>query len=282
MNINYCRMLSPLRMGVMTLAVYGLLASELRAGFTFLGPTPYLSAADSPFAEHLGKPNFYLEDFEDGELNTPGIRQPTQDFPIGTQWQGAVIPPGDQTDSVDGDDGVVDGDGKTGHSFGSGAHLVSQMIPPRNNLIIDFEFDKETLGYLPNAFGFVWTDGPPGIAFGNGFSLALHAMDENGKKAISNEFRSLADQHRDGDTFEDVFIGVISDTSIQAVTINAVFYSDASVPINFEFFEIDHVQYGLLEVPEPNGLLIGIPATALLVYGRFSRFAKNPPRIETG
>ena len=38
-------------------------------GPTFLGPTPYLSAADSPF--NLAGPNFCLEDFEDGGPVTP-------------------------------------------------------------------------------------------------------------------------------------------------------------------------------------------------------------------
>ena len=42
------------------------------AGAAILGPTPYLSAADSPFAG-LGLSNFSLEDFEDIALNTPGL-----------------------------------------------------------------------------------------------------------------------------------------------------------------------------------------------------------------
>src|SRR5690242_6738717 len=40
---------------------------------TFLGPTPYLSRADSPFdLSGLGT-TFFLEDFEDHALNTPGV-----------------------------------------------------------------------------------------------------------------------------------------------------------------------------------------------------------------
>ncbi len=59
-----------------TLVVFTIGVSPCFAGFTFLGPTPYLSAADSPFAEYLDGPDFYLEDFEDGELNTLGIFHP--------------------------------------------------------------------------------------------------------------------------------------------------------------------------------------------------------------
>lgn len=45
-------------------------ANTTSANQSFLGPIPYLSRADSPF--DLTIPDFYLEDFEDGQLNTPG------------------------------------------------------------------------------------------------------------------------------------------------------------------------------------------------------------------
>jgi hypothetical protein len=41
-----------------------------RAGLTT--PSPYLSFVDSPFAGGIYQ-YFYLEDFEDGALNTPGV-----------------------------------------------------------------------------------------------------------------------------------------------------------------------------------------------------------------
>src|SRR6185295_5549806 len=43
-----------------------------RSGPTLYGPSPYLSAADSPFAG-LSLGYYLLEDFEDGQLNTPGV-----------------------------------------------------------------------------------------------------------------------------------------------------------------------------------------------------------------
>ena len=55
--------------------------SPASAETIFFGPTPYLSAADSPFdLSGLGT-TFFLEDFEDGELNTPGaasVEKPKQ------------------------------------------------------------------------------------------------------------------------------------------------------------------------------------------------------------
>lgn len=47
-------------------------ADYARAGFTFLGPTSYLSAADSPFPVDGSNPNFYLEDFEPDMPCVPG------------------------------------------------------------------------------------------------------------------------------------------------------------------------------------------------------------------
>ncbi len=71
------------------------------------GPTPYLQTSDSPWLSQIGSANFYLEDFEDGLLNTPGV----------SATGANVIGPGGLTDSVDGDDGNVDGSGSTGRSF---------------------------------------------------------------------------------------------------------------------------------------------------------------------
>src|SRR6185312_8199847 len=84
-----------------------LLAAPLASGQTFLGPTPYLSQADSPFAASITAGTTFLETFESGSLTTPGVTPST----------GSVVPPGGITDSVDGDDGSIDGSGTGGHSF---------------------------------------------------------------------------------------------------------------------------------------------------------------------
>ena len=73
-----------------------------------LGPTPYLQLSASPFAAiDFSNGYFHLENFEDGVLDTPGI----------TASSGRVARPASNTDSVDGDDGNVDGFGTRGHSF---------------------------------------------------------------------------------------------------------------------------------------------------------------------
>lgn len=108
---------------------------------TLLGPTPYLSFVDSPFnalQTSGGFTYFYLETFEDGLLNTPGVSANT----------GSVLGPGGLTDSVDADDGVIDGSGLTGHTWVFGSSPVI------------FTFSAATLGALPTHAGLVWTDGP--------------------------------------------------------------------------------------------------------------------------
>jgi len=81
------------------------------ATITLFGPTPYLSAADSPFNLSGRGTTFFLEDFEDGLINTPGLN-------ISQVFGGATVnPPGSLTDSVDADDGVIDGSGTAGHSL---------------------------------------------------------------------------------------------------------------------------------------------------------------------
>ena len=95
---------------------------------TLLGPTPYLSKADSPFLTDLNAGNMYLEDFECGVLTVPGV----------ALSDGTIIPPGFEglIDSVDADDGVIDGSGLGGHSLFTGAGGTG----------ITFTFNQTTLG----------------------------------------------------------------------------------------------------------------------------------------
>jgi len=172
-------------------------------GATFVGPTPYLSQADSPFAP---AGTFYLEDFEDGSLNTPGVAAST----------GSVVAPGAITDSVDGDDGTIDGSGKGGHSF---------FANPGSDGI-RFTFDAGALGTLPTAAGIVWTDGTGEITF-EAFGALGASLGTIGPVPI-------ADTTIGGQTDEDRLFGVYD-----AGGVSAIFISNTSGGI-----EVDHLQYG--------------------------------------
>ena len=52
----------------------GMVGQAYAAAATFITSDPYAQFSDSPFAAiATGNPNFYLETFEDGALNTPGV-----------------------------------------------------------------------------------------------------------------------------------------------------------------------------------------------------------------
>ena len=86
-----------------------------------------------------------LETFEDGLLNVPNV----------TASAGAPFGPGGITDSVDGDDGTIDGSGVAGWSFFSGSGAAG----------ITFTFNPAAPGGLPTQVDIVWTDGAGTTSF---------------------------------------------------------------------------------------------------------------------
>jgi hypothetical protein len=157
-----------------------------RAGISpYVGPLPYLSAADNPFS--LGTPGFCLETFEDGAL-TPG----------GVTGNGSFVDPGGITDSVDADDGSLDGSGNGGHTYFGGG------VPG-----ITFTFDPQRTGGLPTQAGMAWTDG--------GGTISFEAFDQNGASlGIFGPF-DHADGSVSGETAEDRFYGATNAGGISAI-----------------------------------------------------------------
>jgi RHS repeat-associated protein len=178
-----------------------------------LGPTPYLSKQDSPFVG-LDFAYSYFEDFEDHLLDAPGVSTPTGGI-------ASIVFGPTSHDSVDGDDGAVDGNGLAGESYYSSQGAAG----------LAFEFDDIALEALPTHVGIVWTDGGGAVRFeafaGNGTSLGV----VNGSHADDSVF---------GETAEDRFYGVVSERGISRITI-----SNESGGI-----EVDHLQYGRI-IPQP-------------------------------
>ncbi len=201
----------------------------------FLFPdTPYLSAADSPF-DLFGKgSDFLLEDFEDGLLNSLGL--------LG--FGGVIRFPSSHTDSVDADDGFIDGFGIDGHDYWA-------FADPKNGPAARFEFDLKALGALPRSVGIVWTDG-------NVDAITIfEAFGPDGRSLGTMEFFALDDGGGQGGTAEDRFMGVIFSGGISAIEVRA----------DLGRIELDHVQYGDL-VPAPGALgLLGLAG----LFGRRSR-----------
>jgi hypothetical protein len=191
---------------VILMAVAVLLVAAPASAASLLGPTPYLSFADSPFSG-LGLSNFQLENFQDNSLNTPGV---SANF-------GAPTGPFGLTDSVDADDGSIDGSGTGGISFFSGSGATG----------ITFTFDAAALGgSLPTHAGIVWTDGS-GTTLFEAFGPGLVSLGTLGPF-------SLSDGSFTGGTAEDRFFGVSDLGGILAIKI-----SNTAGGI-----EVDHLQYG--------------------------------------
>jgi hypothetical protein len=214
-------------------AALGLTALPATAGP--FGPTPYLSAADSPFGA-LSFSYFHRETFEDSLFNVPGV----------SKSAGLVIGAGSGlTDSVDADDGAINGSGLAGHSLFA--------VPGATGIL--FSFDAAALGQLPSHAGIVWTDGLGLVtltAFGPGM-IQLGAVSGN-----------FADNSISGTTAEDRFLGWSDPAGILAFRIQ-----NASGGI-----EVDHLQYGraivapVQAVPEPASLALLASGVALLLRRR--------------
>ena len=205
-----------------------------------IGPIPYLSSGDSPF---LGEPFswFYLEDFEDGLLNTPGV---------GVGSATVAIAVGGYTDSVDGDDGLIDGSGSHGHS------LWSNFA----NSIFEFTFSEAILGALPTHVGLVWTDIGQVLSGDYGFGgVTFEAFDRNGVTlGLSGPF-VLGDGSISGESAEDRFFGARHADGISRIELRAPNTND---------WEVDHLQYGLLSERAVDVQPVPEPATsALLLTG---------------
>jgi hypothetical protein len=162
--------------------------SDAALAATLVGPSPYLSQADSPF---VANGTFPFENFEDATLNTPGV----------TPSAGSPYAPSGITDSVDADDGTVDNSGTGGHSFFSGNGAAG----------IRFDFDDGVLGALPTAAGIVWTDG-------EGF-YSFEAFDALGASLGTLGPFSAAGAVS-GETDEDRFFGVYDAGGISAIFIS--------------------------------------------------------------
>ncbi len=218
--------------------------ATIASGPAFFGPSPYLSFDDSPF-KSLPFDYFHLEKFESGFTNLTGAT-------INNGW--TVIYPAGLTDSVDADDGIIDGSGTNGHSFFSGT--------TQSNLNVNF-IAAWLGGRLPTHVGVVVTDvgmvfsGPTGVG-----TVVFSATDTNGMPLgmlVETNFGngSLLGSGPDA-TAEDRFFGISSPLGIKSFTISVTNSAD---------WEVDHLQFGYASEFESPPLLrinFAAPETIML------------------
>ena len=143
-------------------------------------------------------------------------------------------------DSVDADDGAIDGLGRGGHSWFSDGTTDT----------FTFTFDAAALGRLPTHAGIVWTDvgnpAPGGGTFGRAL-VFFEAFDRDGNP-IGGIGKELGDSAVDGGTDEDSFTGVSHPGGVSRIRITASGSLD---------WEVDHLQYGFANaIPEPEQWLL--------------------------
>ncbi len=201
------------------------------------GPTAYRSFADSPFHGN-SLAQFYLEDFEDGMLDTPGVTAVANQAGVvlGTMSGSPYV------DSVDGDDGTIDGSGSGGRSFGAVNNVSSEAGG------YTFTFDATVLGALPTHVGIVWTDG--------GFHVPtrFEAFDATGASLGVIGPVDISDTSWMGSTAEDRFFGIYHAEGIASFTIRD--------PGGINNLEVDHLQYGL-DLPAPGAAVPESPVGVL-------------------
>jgi hypothetical protein len=234
MNSSSCHLrLTKFKAGPFAMALIVALPSQsAHAALTSLGPLPYTSPADSPLAANPAWTT-HIENFEDGVLNIPGVVEVPLPPGVGSEdpppggvdpIPGVVLPPGPNTDSVDGDDGAIDGSGRNGRSHYTG----------NGGSGIEYTFSSAVLGALPTHAGIVWTD------LSNAADVFLEAFDGSNASLGILAAGDLNDGVSTSETAEDRFLGWTHPAGILRIR---VYQSGSDM-------EVDHLQYGIL-VPEP-------------------------------
>jgi hypothetical protein len=231
-------------------AVYSLSSRTGYAQFTFLGPAPYRSAADSPFnLSGLGT-TFFLEDFEDTAPQLGIANDPS--FPD----EPAVEFLRRERNSVDADDGLIDNSGAEGYSA---AWIESVDVGSAQSYVVRFYFDATELGFLPTAVGLVITDGA-------GPRSQFTAYGSDGTSAFINTDDLMLSSLTSSD---DRFIGVRNPIGISRITFTKTIVAfDPST--HGPDPRVDHLQYGLF-VPEPGTVVFAACAMIWLLATRTNR-----------
>ena len=175
---------------------------------------------DSPFNGLSLNGYFHLEDFEDTLFNEPGVTVSGNNVCVTGTAVGSCAGFGpESTDSVDGDDGVID-------QSGNGALQHTHFATNPGQLTYTFDNTGDILCALPTHVGIVWTDGLGTVTF--------EAFDFDGNSIAFDNTHVAADDGFTGQTEEDRFYGAIDLDGISEITIS-----------NSAGIEVDHLQYGI-------------------------------------
>jgi hypothetical protein len=204
----------------------------LRLDATFY--LPYRSFADSPFRNTAFSCGFTLKNYEDGVVEAPGVTvtmSPEAGLAvINSAGSGSFV------DSVDGDDGTIDGLGNDGHSL-----FLGNTPDPPVPQTLTFTFDANAAGMLPTHAGLVISDGS-----------GLYTLTAVGVGGVQTRTMVVGDFGFQGGTAEDRFAGFVDPGGLVSV----------SVTSTIRGFEVDHLQWGTADAIAPS-IAIAQTATSL-------------------
>ena len=225
--------------GIGLAALISFLPTVASASPIWFGPTPYTSEAAIPtnfFDANCGDSHASgLEDFEDNQLN-PFVAIDNGGILLPNAMSGVN---GSVTDSVDGDDGSIDGNGNGGHSWFYAAGKT-----------VTITFDTPV-----TSAGVVWTDGP------HYAKVVFEAFDAGGSSLGTIGPADIADNFYTGQTAEDHFFGIRDLAGIGSIAISITSGSG---------IELDHISWedSTQCVPEPSTLILLVGAIGLVQLGR--------------
>lgn len=250
---------------VILLMSFTILAGGVLSGTTILlGPLPYLSEEDSPFIEGIREGTIYLEDFEDQALNTPFVREPAGLTYFGTTYRERIpnVPHG-VVWSVDGDDGLIDGNGFSGDTWIT-TSFASQSVAGR----MRFEFVPDLLGRYPTFVGIVITR-----VEDVDIDVDMGFFDATGRSVYNDAEFDPKDWNPPGgagggDPRTHRFVGVFHEEGIATLAIDNV-------------WQVDHLHYGYA-IPEPEiPFLWAVGGGMLLWRGRKRASTHRDQRCDT-
>ena len=216
------------------------LAEPCSSAVTYYLSQPYYGRSDSPFYQGIIQGTLYVEDFEDRALNTPYVSAPYGDVTLDS---------GDTT--VDEDDGK-DGMGIRGYFW-----TRSRGARPPAGIGLQFDFDRNEAGLLPEYFGAALLKGNPTSA-GPDFYSTILVYDAFGEEITGGLWQILQPRRPSNETVfssnQDRLAGIHVPGGISKV----VFMSDGIV---------DHLQYGYT-IPESGTTFLAAAACLTPFFSR--------------
>ncbi|HSV12859.1 MAG TPA: PEP-CTERM sorting domain-containing protein [Tepidisphaeraceae bacterium] len=219
----------------MSLLVLGMSVAPATGAATTGITTPYFSSANSPLV--TASPGYQLETFESGALTLPAVTL--------TTLHGSSV---DLHSSVDGDDGVLDGDGFNGKSL--------TVFTQANTTGATFSFNNIMLGTYPKSAGVAVT-----VDIANPLIFTVFDSSNNVSGTITVPNSNTLDPSND-----DFLFWASDPAGISAISVSS---NNAAIHLHLDHLQFDTIN--TISIPEPGTLAGATIAGGVVCIGRRRR-----------